>query len=428
MEQELSFYIKKFKNGDKSAFKDVYNQSYKAVFFHACKILKNEHDAHDVLQSVYIKLYKKANQITDDTKLISWLFTVTENECKNLMRMQKRAPSSIDEESDSPERQCDFSSDEENPMEIADNEEFNKEIKDILSGLSAEQQNVIIMYYYKQMSIPEISYSLNCPEGTIKSRLVYARKNMKRLIEKYEQENRVKLHSASIIWLLADFNINYLTDTTAKAAATVAATAIAVTVTAQSLPYNMPMPSHIRPQEDTSHSAEASADSSKENIKLGVTEENEEIIVTTASAPYEVKIQAPKPKAEKPLAEPVPVAVKPDKVKASHKKDLLPELLKKKPSHEEKGIETKQGKAPELPLPEKPLKENQEAEIISTDKKVKPDKAEIKTPLLDKKPELPTEEPPLPDIIPIEIPESKTLPLEEAPTRVIEEPSIAIQR
>ncbi|MDO5558226.1 MAG: sigma-70 family RNA polymerase sigma factor [Oscillospiraceae bacterium] len=220
--------VHEFKAGDKSAFQNVYLLSYQLVFCRAMKIMKNEQDSYDIVQSVYIKLYSKIYQLSDEKKFVSWILTMTDNECRNMLRSQKRSIQfSVmdDEEIDVINNIADECP---NPVQIADSNELNVQIKSFLDGLPPEQQKVMVMYYYEQMGVEEIALSLGCSAGTVKSRLNYGRKNMKKFIEKYEKCNSVKLYSSVFMWIVSDIK-NFFAALTVKTAAVATAAAVLTT-------------------------------------------------------------------------------------------------------------------------------------------------------------------------------------------------------
>lgn len=188
-------------------FENIYCDYYPLIYRTAFSILKNEYDAWDAVQNIYVKILTSANSVSDKSKMKSWIMSVTYNECRNMLKSKKRELSrnacSDDDigEYDEFEEFADFSS---NPMCIADDEEFKEEILTLIGCLPQNQQKVIFLYYYKQYSVDEIAVALNISSGTVKSRLNYARKNLKILINEYESQHKVRLHSGFVAMIFAD--------------------------------------------------------------------------------------------------------------------------------------------------------------------------------------------------------------------------------
>jgi RNA polymerase sigma-70 factor (ECF subfamily) len=122
--------------------------------------LKNQADAEDVTQEVFIKLLKQP-AFNDDNHLKAWLIRITINQCKDLMKsdwFRKRQP--LDEN---------WQPHSEKQLGI---------ISEIWK-LPKNYRNVIYLYYYENYSVPEIARILGENENTISSRLTRARKKLK---------------------------------------------------------------------------------------------------------------------------------------------------------------------------------------------------------------------------------------------------------
>lgn len=78
--------IKELKNNSAKAFKQVYHQYYKLVYYHAYSILNNKEDAEDVMQNTFIKLMKNIDAIDNDSNLKHLLSRISKNEAIDLYR------------------------------------------------------------------------------------------------------------------------------------------------------------------------------------------------------------------------------------------------------------------------------------------------------------------------------------------------------
>ncbi len=135
---------------------------------------KNKEDAEDIFQEVFISLIKNINRIENETHLKYWLIRTTINFCKNLhLCFWKKRVSLEDTDLDKKYKNNDFSFDTE--LNI---------IREKIKSLSDKQKAVIYLYYYEEYSIKEISNILKISEGTVKSRLSSARKNLKMNLER----------------------------------------------------------------------------------------------------------------------------------------------------------------------------------------------------------------------------------------------------
>lgn len=90
------------------------------------------------------------------------------------------------------------------PEKALDNEETRRMILGLVDDLPPEQRMCVLFYYYDEMSVKDIAAAMDTSEGTVKSRLNYARKAIKAGVEDYERKG-IKLYSASPLVLLAFF-------------------------------------------------------------------------------------------------------------------------------------------------------------------------------------------------------------------------------
>ncbi|MDE6686499.1 MAG: hypothetical protein K2K17_04205 [Lachnospiraceae bacterium] len=77
--------VEKAKQGDPAAFEELYSISCKKVYFTCISFLRNEEDAKDVMQNVYITAYEKLTSLNDVEKFIPWINKIAVNKCKKLL-------------------------------------------------------------------------------------------------------------------------------------------------------------------------------------------------------------------------------------------------------------------------------------------------------------------------------------------------------
>ena len=196
--------IEKAKKGNEKAIESLYNESKNDVYFFCMKVLNNHENALDIMQDTFITVFEKLYTLKDYGTFFKWQKVIAINKCKNFLAKNKEVLlSKENEEYD----------DEYFDMEELDNEfiphEYieTKEKRDIIlsiidNNLSEVQKITIMLFYYEEKSIKDISEILECSQGTVKSRLFKARDILKIAIEKYEKKG-TKLHSISTISVLS---------------------------------------------------------------------------------------------------------------------------------------------------------------------------------------------------------------------------------
>ena len=175
----------------------IYNEAYKAVYWTAMALLKNEADAEDIVQDTFVSLIESYDSIKDKSKVISWLKKTAANKCLNRLTRTK-TDNMEDEFFDSVEAVPeDFL-----PDSIVESEDTRKVIMDIINrSLSEDIRRTLILFYFDEMSTKEIAEALGIPQGTVLWRLNSAKKKIKKEVEKYEEDNNTKLYGMAIPFL-----------------------------------------------------------------------------------------------------------------------------------------------------------------------------------------------------------------------------------
>lgn len=181
--------VQQAKDGSREAIDRLYQETYNEVYSYAYNILKNDCDALDVVQDVYLKVHGNISTLEDPQAFPKWLYTVTINECRQKMRKEQKRL--LPDEGDSFFEQF-LDSVPEHDMLVA-----QQDVKDyiftILDLLPEAQKRAVVLYYYNQLSIAEIAEKEGAPKGTIKSRLHLARKKLQKAVEAEERRTSTKL-------------------------------------------------------------------------------------------------------------------------------------------------------------------------------------------------------------------------------------------
>lgn len=160
-------------SGDEVAFEIIYERYSKPLlnFFHMK--LQSKEKAEDFLQNLFVKLIENGNQFDESKIFKTWFYTLAHNQCKNEYRSQSR--SKIEYNSIEDNR---LVNNWEESSEIIDSSVFSEHLTLALNKLSDNHQSSIILRFKFSFSINEISSVLECSEGTTKSRLFYALKQL----------------------------------------------------------------------------------------------------------------------------------------------------------------------------------------------------------------------------------------------------------
>lgn len=182
--EKLSKKVSEAKKGDKKALEYIVAETSGYIYYYCLSILKDDEKARDAVQDIFIKLLNNLASVDNPKLFLGWLKSVTANHCKNILNIKN-----YDEElTDSfVEKDIQYI-----PDKYIEKSELCKDIRNAIEELPIHQKECILLYYYQQLSIKEISTVLNIKEGTVKSRLYFARKIMAEKLEKYGKENLLK--------------------------------------------------------------------------------------------------------------------------------------------------------------------------------------------------------------------------------------------
>jgi RNA polymerase sigma-70 factor (ECF subfamily) len=163
-EEEL---LKASLRGDKKAFEQIVAIHQKDLYFTALGIVRSGWDALDVCQETFLKAFTSLGTLKDPASLKAWLSKILINSCNDLFRLRKRVIVS-----DQTELTGFFDEPAEESLDLLR----------ALSALSTEHRVVITLRYFQDLSVKDIAIIAGCPEGTVKSRISYALKEMRKLM------------------------------------------------------------------------------------------------------------------------------------------------------------------------------------------------------------------------------------------------------
>ena len=183
------------KNGNKKAFDKLYELTSNEVWFTCVSLLKDEENAKDIMQETYITAFLKLDTLKDEEKFCGWLTAIATNKSKN--KLKGKVEYQIDDEVLIAETETDELM---LPEEYINKAEKRKVLLQIIEDtLSFNQYQVVLMFYFNELSIAEIAQALEISEGTVKSRLNSSRAKMKTAIEDYENKSGDKLHGVVFV-------------------------------------------------------------------------------------------------------------------------------------------------------------------------------------------------------------------------------------
>jgi len=169
--------------GGQSAFDELYKRYSKLLLNFFYKMLNNDREkAEDLLHDLFLKIIEKPDSFDGNKKFNTWFYTLASNMIKNEYRSRQ-----IRSEH---EKQTLADSNElfELNSESFDKNLFNKRLESELDKMDVEMKTLFNLRFIEEMSVKQIADIMNCPEGTVKSRLFYMTKQLSKKLSVYKPE------------------------------------------------------------------------------------------------------------------------------------------------------------------------------------------------------------------------------------------------
>ena len=158
--------------GDVNAFERIVDKYQKTIYNVVLRVVNDCEDAEDITQCVFIKAFENLKSFDSRYRLFSWLYKIAFNESLNFIGPRKR----IRELDDN------LASSEKKPDEVYLEIEMSKNIENALMRLDPLYRVVIVLRHFQDLSYREMSYVLEVPEKTVKSRLFTARQLLRGML------------------------------------------------------------------------------------------------------------------------------------------------------------------------------------------------------------------------------------------------------
>jgi RNA polymerase sigma-70 factor (ECF subfamily) len=167
----------------KEAFEAVVRRYMKDAYFIALGYVGNHEDALDLSQEAFVRAYCNLNRLKKGAKFFPWFYQILKNLCFSHLRKRKHRQSSSLEDSQGKQLSIADVGDWFDPEAVADRNETKDRLWKAISRLDEKHREVIILRHFQNLPYEQISQMLFCNKGTVTSRLYYARKRLKDLLE-----------------------------------------------------------------------------------------------------------------------------------------------------------------------------------------------------------------------------------------------------
>jgi RNA polymerase sigma-70 factor (ECF subfamily) len=167
--------VSRIREGDSEALVALYDRYKKRLFRTALAITDDQGAAEEILQDCFLKAYRSLSRVDCSAPLGLWLHRIVVNLSYNWVVKRRPWFVSVEEMIDRLVAAPQLS-----PEHAYERKELHRRLHEAIKSLSIHHRLVVILFYLQGFSLTEIAYILECPVGTVKSRLHHARKILER--------------------------------------------------------------------------------------------------------------------------------------------------------------------------------------------------------------------------------------------------------
>lgn len=170
--------IERLRADDLEALGGLFDRYYTQVYRAAIAITQDSQAAEDIAQEAFLRVHRYAERIDTSLPLMPWLYRVTVNLSYTWVTRQKKRRVSLEDIVDrliSPSWLA--------PENLIEHTELQRRVREAIRDLPFNQRVVVVLHYLNGQNLDEIAQILDCPVGTVKSRLHYARETLRRRLD-----------------------------------------------------------------------------------------------------------------------------------------------------------------------------------------------------------------------------------------------------
>jgi len=173
--------------GDTNAFASFVAKYQRLVSYMVYRMVTNIADREDLIQDIFIKVYRNLSSFRFECKVSTWIARIAYNTCINYL--QKLKTPLYEDFCQEHKSIAQISSQAQQPDAYIEGKDLSARVQTEINKMDVRYKTILTLYHLEEMSYSEIGKIMNLPEGTVKSYLFRARRQLKdRLISKYRKE------------------------------------------------------------------------------------------------------------------------------------------------------------------------------------------------------------------------------------------------
>jgi RNA polymerase sigma-70 factor, ECF subfamily len=167
-------WVRRIASGDRSAFEKLYHAYQRRLFGYIFRMVAKADAAEELTNDVMLEIWKGAAAFRGESRVSTWIFGIAR--FRAISSLRRKNPKMVDFEDAGP-----LPDSRELQDEVLVKESTRDEVRNALTKLSKPHREVMELTFYQGFSYPEIADILNCPVNTVKTRMFYARKELREM-------------------------------------------------------------------------------------------------------------------------------------------------------------------------------------------------------------------------------------------------------
>lgn len=195
MAQNDQILIDRFCSGDQTAFYDLVGRYKKKIYHLAYDITGDHHEAEDISQEVFMKVFRSLETFRRDAKMSSWLYQIAVNTSIDSLRRKSTKPAKSMSELDHLSTQENLlagGAHDFDPLRSTESAQIQNHISQALQKISPKERTVFVMCHYNGLKLNETAEILNVTIGTVKSLLFRAIRKLRKELSPFLNDYRTE--------------------------------------------------------------------------------------------------------------------------------------------------------------------------------------------------------------------------------------------
>jgi RNA polymerase sigma-70 factor (ECF subfamily) len=174
-----SWWVLQAQSGSNEALDELFKSVQEPLFHYIVSLVRDQHQAEDILQEVFIRIYRKLRWLREPQAFRAWTYQIASREAFRYLKRERHWSEQIRDEAALTALPA-HHEEHQFPRELIDS------LPKLVGNLSPASRAVVVLFYLHELSLAETAAVLDIPVGTAKSRLAYGLDSLRRTFQREE--------------------------------------------------------------------------------------------------------------------------------------------------------------------------------------------------------------------------------------------------